>query len=100
LLSVLTLHADGLGARFTIGQSADGSGTVAGISKAGWSPAFPKGAGLEINILDRIVGGGALVYDEAAQRLGGAFKLVLADRFVLSALGIYQRATDTGPRSW
>jgi hypothetical protein len=100
LLSVITLHADGLGARFTVGQAADGNGNVAGIGKAGWSPAFPKGAGLDINILDRIVGGGALVYDEAAQRLGGAFKLVLADRFVLSALGIYQRATDTSPRSW
>src|SRR5258707_100909 len=32
LLSVLTLHADGLGARFTVGQSSDGSGNIAGIA--------------------------------------------------------------------
>ncbi len=100
LLSVITLHADGLGARFTVGHATGGSGNVAGIGKAGWSAAIPKGAGLEINVLDKIVGGGALIYDETAQRLGGAFKLVLADRFVLSALGIYQRSTATSPKSW
>lgn len=100
LLGVLTLHADGLGARFTVGQSKDGTGTVAGIGTAGWSPAIPKGAGLEINILDRIVGGGALLYDETNQRLGGAFRLELFGRFVLTALAIYQRPTDSKPTSW
>ena len=100
LLGVLTLHTDGLGARFTAGHSADGSGNIAGIGKAGWSMAIPKGAGLEINIVDKITGGGALIYDDAAKRLSGAFKLQLGEQFVLSALGIYQRPTGTGPQSW
>ncbi len=100
LFGVLKVHADGLGARFTAGHAADGSGNVAGIGKAGWSVAVPTGAGLEVGIRDWIVGGGALIYDDVNQRLGGAFQLVLGGRFVLTALGTYQRATSTSVSSW
>src|SRR5262249_48993361 len=47
-----------------------------------------------------IIGGGAFFYDPVHDRLSGTVELRFSDTFVLTGLGIYQRATSNSVRSW
>lgn len=99
LFSVLKLHVDGLGARYLAATSKEGDGNLAGIAKTGWEMVLPEGAGLEVKVW-KITGGGAFFYDAAHDRLSGAVELAFANKFSLTGLGIYQRATAASVRSW
>ncbi len=99
LFSVLKLHVNGVGARYLAGTAKEADGNVAGVAKTGWEPVFPEGGGLEVKVW-KIVGGGAFFYDAAHDRLSGAMELRFADKFSLTGLGIYQRATAESAKSW
>ncbi|MFZ4573785.1 MAG: DUF6603 domain-containing protein, partial [Phycisphaerales bacterium] len=99
ILKVLKVHVSGIGAAYRAGTAKGGDGNLAGIAKMGWAPVLPEGAGIELKVW-KIEGGGALFYDAAKERLSGAMELHFAKKFSLTGLGIYQRATAGGPRSW
>ena len=99
LFGVLTVTVDGIGASYNIGTATQGDGNLSAVAKTGWNAVVPHGAGLELKVCN-IVGGGAFFYDAVNDRLSGAVELRLSDKFALTGLGIYQRATATKPKSW
>lgn len=99
LLDILTVHADGVGFAFTAGATEDGRGNLAGIANVGWDTLWPTGVGIEVKAW-KIRGGGHLLYDHAARRLGGAAELQVGSWFQLKGLGLCEPTPDGLGRSW
>lgn len=99
LFGILKIHVEGLGAQYMAGTAKNAGGNVAGIAKTGWAPVIPQGAAVELKVW-KIVGGGAFFYDAVNDRLSGAVRLKFGDAFDLTGLGIYQRASIGGVKSW
>jgi hypothetical protein len=95
-LGPVTASVQKLGAHARLAVAPSGSGPVADDL----SIRPPGGIGLSVDVHDVLAGGGFLFHDEAHKLFGGAMRLSLHDRIVVSAYGLIASVMPDGSRGW